>query len=85
MSSYIPGKEKKSKDSCLVRGFWGDLANSPYIGFGVELENREEFEEYFHHSDIHLKFNSQDITRFNLMKFLFRLEKNENLPFFRFF
>ena len=24
-SSYVPGKHKKSRDSVMVRGFWGDI------------------------------------------------------------
>jgi len=42
MSSYIEGKKKKSGDSCLVRGFWGDIINSPYIPLGIEVENEED-------------------------------------------
>jgi dynein assembly factor 3, axonemal len=25
MSSYLPGKKKESHESCLVRGYWGDI------------------------------------------------------------
>lgn len=38
MSSYIPGKNKKEYTSCMVRGFWGDIVVSPYIGFGIECD-----------------------------------------------
>jgi dynein assembly factor 3 len=34
LSSFVPGKTKKGRDSVLVRGFWGDIINSPYISFG---------------------------------------------------
>lgn len=37
LSSFVPGKKKKSGDSILVRGFWGDIVNSPYISLGVEV------------------------------------------------
>jgi dynein assembly factor 3 len=37
LSSFIPGKKKKSGDSILVRGFWGDIINSPYVTFGMEV------------------------------------------------
>ena len=35
LSAYIPGKKKKTGDSILVRGFWGDIINSPYFPFGI--------------------------------------------------
>jgi dynein assembly factor 3 len=41
-SSYVPGRDKKSKDSIMVRGFWGDIQQSPYIPFGVEIWKEPE-------------------------------------------
>jgi hypothetical protein len=38
----IPGKKKVTRDSCLVKGFWGDILISPYIGFGVETDYEPE-------------------------------------------
>jgi hypothetical protein len=61
----------------LVRGYWGDLVNSPYIGFGVELDNQEEFKHFYKHTDIHYRHHSQEITEFNLLKYLFKIEKDE--------
>jgi len=47
LSSYIPGKKKKTKDNCLVRGFWGDIVNSPFIPFGVEVNDASDSEKFF--------------------------------------
>jgi len=77
LSSYIPGKTKEKKDSCLVRGFWGDITNSPYIGFGVELNNQEEHDFFYSHQDIYYKYHSQHITEWNLARYFTRLEKDE--------
>ena len=77
LSSYIPGRTKEGRDSCLVRGFWGDITNSPYIGFGVELNNQEEHDFFYAHQDIYYKFHSQHITEWNLARYLTRLEKDE--------
>lgn len=33
----------------MVRGFWGDILNSPLIPFGVEIENKEDKEKFFKH------------------------------------
>ena len=40
MSSYIEGNRKFKDDNhlagerCMVRGFWGDIVNSPFLSFG---------------------------------------------------
>lgn len=47
LSSYIPGKKRKTGDSIMVRGFWGDIINSPYITFGTEVEDAEDREKFF--------------------------------------
>jgi len=49
MASYVEGKKKWTKDSCLVRGFWGDIINSPYMAIGIYVENEED----------RLKFNKE--------------------------
>jgi dynein assembly factor 3 len=36
LASYIPGRKKVERTSCLVRGYWGDIVVSPYVGMGVE-------------------------------------------------
>lgn len=77
LSSYIPGQTKVGKDSCMVRGFWGDITNSPFIAFGVELNNGDEHETFYVKQDIHHKFHAQHITEWNLSRYLSRLEKDE--------
>ena len=47
MSSFIPGKKKRSGDSILVRGFWGDIINSPYWSFGIEVWRQGDKEKFF--------------------------------------
>lgn len=31
----------------MVRGFWGDIINSPYIPFGVEVLSEADKEKFF--------------------------------------
>jgi len=44
MSSYIEGNRKFKDDNhlagerCMVRGFWGDIVNSPFLSFGVDCD-----------------------------------------------
>jgi len=47
MSSFIPGKKKKSGDSIMVRGYWGDIINSPYAPFGYEVKDEVDREKFF--------------------------------------
>ena len=47
MSSFIPGKKKKSGDSIMIRGFWGDIINSPFANFGFEVLNEADKEKFF--------------------------------------
>ncbi len=34
LGSFVEGKTKKGRDSRLLRGFWGDPINTPYMAFG---------------------------------------------------
>jgi hypothetical protein len=47
LSSFIPGKKKKTGDSILIRGFWGDIINSPFVGFGFEVRDPKDREKFF--------------------------------------
>ena len=76
LSSYIQGRSKESKDSCMVRGFWGDIVNSPYIGYGLELETREEQTYFYANNKINYLRDSQDVTEYNMIKILLRLDHN---------
>ena len=40
-------KKKNTAESCLVRGYWGDIIISPYIAFGVECDYKPESEKLF--------------------------------------
>jgi hypothetical protein len=31
----------------MVRGYWGDIINSPYVTFGTEVENEKHREMFF--------------------------------------
>lgn len=43
MGSFVPGETKnKMRDKVMVRGFWGDIVQSPYIPFGIELWKEPE-------------------------------------------
>lgn len=66
LSSFIPGKKKKSGDSILVRGFWGDIVNSPYISFGVEVLNEEHKSQFFRKLNMQRIYVSKLFLVYNL-------------------
>lgn len=74
MSSYIEGKKKKSGDSCLVRGFWGDIINSPYISIGIEVENEEDRKKFDKEYNFQRPYNSADIAEYNIEGYMTKLE-----------
>jgi dynein assembly factor 3 len=39
LASDVNGKTKKGRDSCKVRGFWGDIINSPFLAYGMEVSD----------------------------------------------
>ena len=95
LASYIEGQkvfnfiiQKTNKDGCLVLGFWGDIVNSPYIGFGVETDNEIEHDHFYKNDTIQYKFvnsfnkqDSQDLSEYNLLKYFYRLELDEIYDF----
>ena len=83
LACYIEGKKKEGHDSCMVRGFWGDIVNSPYIGYGLELETREEVTYFYANNKIDYLRDSQDVTEYNLVKFLLRMDHNEIYDFMK--
>lgn len=47
LGSFVEGKDKKSRDSILVRGYWGDVIQSPYQTFGLEVDKEPERTKFF--------------------------------------
>jgi dynein assembly factor 3, axonemal len=47
LGSYLPGKKKLTRESCLVRGYWGDIIVSPFISYGVETDYEPERTKLF--------------------------------------
>ena len=83
LACYIEGKKKKGHDSCMVRGYWGDIVNSPYLGYGLELETRDEITYFYANNKIDYLRDSQDVTEYNLVKFLLRMDHDEKYDFMK--
>ena len=74
LGSYIEGKKKKTKESCLVRGFWGDIIISPYLAYGIETEYEPEKTNLFKVVNMQNISNSFEIGEFNLVHYLHMIE-----------
>ena len=83
LACYIEGKKKQGHDSCMVRGYWGDIVNSPYLSYGLELETREEISYFYANNKIDYLRDSQDVTEYNLVKFLLRMDHDEKYDFMK--
>ena len=83
LACYIQGRRKDNKGSCMVRGFWGDIVNSPYIGYGLELETRDEIAFFYANNKIQYLRDSQDVTEYNLIKILLRLDHDGKYDFMK--
>jgi len=48
MSSFLPGTRKSNYDNVMIRGYYGDLVMSPYIGFGIHTPANPEMKHFYH-------------------------------------
>eukprot|EP00743_Colponemidia_sp_Colp-15_P008071 GILK01008746.1.p1 GENE.GILK01008746.1~~GILK01008746.1.p1 ORF type:complete len:482 (-),score=68.77 GILK01008746.1:215-1660(-) len=76
LASYTEGKDKKRSTSVLVRGFWADIVNSPYIGFGVHAPLPEAARLFKKRNEQHLH-TAVDVSDFNLTAYLHEMETGE--------
>lgn len=42
LASYVSGRKKQERTSCLVRGYWGDMMISPYIAMGTDTNSKQK-------------------------------------------
>lgn len=47
MSSFLPG-HRRNYDKIMIRGFYGDITMSPYVGFGLDTMASPENKYFFH-------------------------------------
>ena len=66
LASYIDGLSKQKGTSVLVRGFWGDLVNSPYWAFGTDCDNARDKARLFVRRNEQMRFTAVDVAEFNL-------------------
>jgi dynein assembly factor 3 len=72
--SYIPGYNKKEKQNVAVRGFWGDILQTPYIPYGLEIWKEPENKKFFEKINYQLVYSCLDVSKFNVQYYIQKLE-----------
>jgi len=81
LGSFVEGKTKKGRDSIMVRGFWGDTINSPYISFGQEVWKEPERTRFFKKVNYQQVYSNADISEFNVHSYISKLEDLKEYDF----
>lgn len=59
----------------LVRGYWGDIVNSPYISFGEEVWEAREKEYFFKKVNFQSVYSNTEISSYNVTAYITKLEE----------
>lgn len=57
-----------------MRGFWGDILQSPFIPFGLEIWKEPERSEFFKKINYQLVYSCLDVTQYNVQYYIQKLE-----------
>ena len=66
LASVVEGKTKKGRDSCIVRGFWGDIINSPFLAHGLEVSDPEARMRFFKKVNYQNVYSNTDVSEYNV-------------------
>mmetsp|Transcript_139864 Transcript_139864/g.389777 ORF Transcript_139864/g.389777 Transcript_139864/m.389777 type:complete len:603 (+) Transcript_139864:62-1870(+) len=78
LASYTEGVDRTKGTTVQVRGFWGDIINSPYHAFGTTTE-AEDRSRLFKISGGMYRHTETDVAEFNLSSFLGEMETGQRL------
>mmetsp|Transcript_147066 Transcript_147066/g.256623 ORF Transcript_147066/g.256623 Transcript_147066/m.256623 type:complete len:663 (+) Transcript_147066:1-1989(+) len=76
LASYTEAKDRSKGTTVMVRGFWADIINSPYHGFGTS-SHPEDWARLFKISGQMYRQNESDISEFNVTAFVSEMESGE--------
>ena len=65
----------------MVRGFWGDIINSPYIAFGNEVEDPDDNMRFYKEVNYQSIYTNADVSEFNIQKIIFQTEELDEFEF----
>jgi len=76
LASYTEAKDRTKGTTVQVRGFWGDIINSPYYAFSIET-NPVDKPRLFKISGSQYRHTETDIAEFNVTDYLNQIETGE--------
>ena len=65
----------------MVRGFWGDIINSPYLSFGCDVDDPDDRFRFFKHVNFQSVYSNSDITEYNVQKMIFQMEELDEFEY----
>jgi len=78
LASYTEAKDRAKGTTVQVRGYWGDLINSPYWAFSIAT-NAQDRPRLFKVSGAQYRETETDIAEFNLTDYIGQLDTGEEL------
>eukprot|EP00971_Amphidinium_carterae_P107714 2132878-Amphidinium_carterae.1 len=76
LSSYTEAKDRSKGTTVSVRGFWGDIINSPYHSFGTATDEQSRA-RLFKITSSQYRHSETDISEFNVTAFLSEMDTGE--------
>eukprot|EP00747_Dinoflagellata_sp_TGD_P161789 gnl/TRDRNA2_/TRDRNA2_178704_c0_seq1.p1 gnl/TRDRNA2_/TRDRNA2_178704_c0~~gnl/TRDRNA2_/TRDRNA2_178704_c0_seq1.p1 ORF type:complete len:620 (-),score=125.42 gnl/TRDRNA2_/TRDRNA2_178704_c0_seq1:174-2033(-) len=76
LASYTEGKCRTKGTTIQVRGFWGDIINSPYHGFSTTTDPKD-YPRLFKVGGSQYRNTESDVAEFNVLAYLSELETGE--------
>lgn len=65
----------------MVRGFWGDIINSPYFSYGNEIWEEPERTRFLKEVNYQRVYSNADISEYNVHAYIHKLEDLEKYDY----
>lgn len=57
----------------MVRGFWGDIINSPLVPYGTEVDDEEHRMRFFKQVNYQSVYTCGDVSEYNVQRLIHKL------------
>lgn len=64
----------------MVRGYWGDIVNSPYIPLGIDVDTAES-KKFFKELNFQKVYHASDIAEYHVMAWIYKLQTLERYEY----
>lgn len=65
----------------MVRGFWGDIINSPYMSFGNEVDDPDDYMRFYKQVNFQNIYSNADVSEYNVQKIIFQMEELDEFEY----